>query len=79
MMLFRLMSDCKQSDTRKFAAGWSKTGANLLAAQPVRPDFQQPFAGLFSGIQIARDQYMGSTGLRSGLFSNEQSPYPLRT
>jgi hypothetical protein len=79
MTLSRLMSDCKQSDTREFAAGWSKTGANLLAAQPVRSDFQHPFAGLFSGIQIASDLNVGSTGLRSGLFSNEQGPYPLRT
>ncbi len=37
-MLSRLTSDCRQSDTREFAAGWSKTGANLLAAQPVRPN-----------------------------------------
>ena len=57
MMLSRLMSECKQSDTRKFAAT-----ANLLAAQPVRPDFQQPFA-----------VNPGSTGLRSG-----ESSYPLR-
>jgi hypothetical protein len=63
MMLSRLTSDRRQSDTREFAAGWSKTGANLLAAQPVRPDFQHPFAG-----------NSGSTGLRSG-----ESPYPLRT
>ena len=63
MVLSRLMSDCKQSEAREFAAGWSNAGANLLAAQPVRPDFLQPFAG-----------NLGSTGLRRG-----ESPYPLRT
>jgi hypothetical protein len=63
MMLSRLMSDCKQSDTRGFAVDWSNTGANLLATQSVRPDFQQLFAG-----------NSGCTGLHGG-----ESPYPLRT
>jgi len=63
MMLSRLMFDCKQSDTREFAAGWLFTGANLLAAQTVRSDFQLPFAG-----------NSGSADLRSG-----ESPYPLHT
>lgn len=83
-MLSRRMSDCKLSDTSEFATGWSNTGANLLAAQPVRPYAQHRFADLFSGIQIARDLNRRSTGLRTGLFSyeqssNEQGQYPLRT
>jgi hypothetical protein len=68
MTLSRLMSDCRQSDTSKFAAGLEKTVATLLAAQSVRSDSRQSFA-----INPERP------GLRSDLLSNEQSPYPLRT
>ncbi len=40
MMLSRLMSDCPQKDSRKFA-----NPANHLAAQPVYPELRQDFAG----------------------------------
>ena len=58
MLLLRLMLECSQSDT-----GWFAKQANLLATQPVRPQFRPQIAG-----------NSGSTGLRS-----EDSPYPLRT
>ena len=74
MMLSRLMSECDRSGTRWFAAGQSKTGANLLAAQPVCPQFRQQIAGQFSLLQIAGDLKVGNTGLRGG-----KSPHPLRT
>jgi len=63
MMLSRLMSDCKQSDTRKFAAGRVITGANLLAAQSAYSDFPCLCAG-----------DSGSARLR-----RSESSYPLRT
>jgi hypothetical protein len=63
MMLSRLMSDCDQSGT-----GWHAISACLFATQPARPQFRHAVAG-----------NPGSTGLRSGLFSNELGPYPLRT
>ena len=74
MMLSQLMSDCKQSDTRKFAAGMVHAWANPIAAQPARSNFQQPSAGLFSVIQIADDLNSGSPGLL-----RRESPDPLRT
>ena len=58
MMFSQLMSDCRQSDTRRFAIP-----ANLFAAQPVRTQIRQHFAG-----------NPGNTGLRS-----EESSYPLRS
>ena len=63
MMLSRLMPECDQSGTRWFAPIPTNGAANLLAAQPVRPQFRQQIAG-----------NSGSTGLRG-----EESPYPLRT
>lgn len=74
MMLSRLMAECDQNGTRKFAAGKSKTGANLFAAQPVRPQLRHQIAGQFSLLQIASDLNVGSQGLRG-----EGSPYLLRT
>mgnify|MGYP000918942131 CR=1 FL=1 len=68
MMLSRPMSDCRQSDTREFAAGLEKTRATLLTARSVRSDSRQSFAS-----------NRESLGLRSDLFSEEQGPYPLRT
>jgi hypothetical protein len=58
MMFSLLMSDCRQSDTK-----WFAIPANLFAAQPVRPQIRQHFAG-----------NSGDTGLRS-----EESSYPLRS
>ena len=58
MMFSQLMSDCRQSDTWRFAIP-----ANLFAAQPVRTQIRQHFAG-----------NPGNTGLRS-----EESSYPLRS
>jgi hypothetical protein len=63
MTLSRLMSDRDQSGT-----GWCAISVRLLTTQPARPQIQHQFAG-----------NPESTGLRSGLFSNEQGPYPLRT
>ena len=74
MMLSRLMPECDQSGTTWFAPIPTNGAANLLAAQPVRPQFRQQIAGQFLLIQIACDLNAGSTGLRSG-----ESPYPLRT
>jgi hypothetical protein len=68
MRLSRLMPECDQSGTRRFAAGPSTIGTNLFAAQPVLPQLQHPFAG-----------NSGSPGLQGGLFSNEQGSYLLRT
>ncbi len=73
-MLSRLMSDCPQSDSRKFA-----DSANFLTTQPVYPEIQQDFAGLFSVIQIASDLNPGSTGLQGEQFSYEDGLDPLRT
>lgn len=58
MIFLRLMLNSDQSGT-----GWFAKQANLLATQPVRPQFR---------LQIVENS--GSTGLRSG-----ESPYPLRT
>jgi len=58
MMFSQLMSDCRQGDTRRFAIP-----ANLFAAQPVRTQIRQRFAG-----------NSGNTGLRS-----EESSYPMRS
>jgi hypothetical protein len=68
MMLSRLISERKESDTREFAIGMDNTGANLCGTQPVCPETRQHIAGK-----------SGSTGLRRGLFSIEDGPYPLRT
>jgi hypothetical protein len=67
-MLSRLMSDRDQSGVGGCAPQISNSGALILATQPARPPIQHPFAG-----------NPGSKGLRSGLFSIEQGPYPLRT
>lgn len=63
MMLSRLMTECEQSGTRRFAKS-----ANPFAAQPVRPQLQHQFVG-----------NPGSTGLRSDLCSSEPGPDLLRT
>jgi hypothetical protein len=49
MMFSQLISDCRQSDTRRFAVQ-----ANLFVAQPVHTQIRQHFAG-----------NPGNTGLRS--------------
>ena len=49
MMFSQLISDCRQSDTRRFAIP-----ANLFAAQPVCTQIRQHFAGI-----------PGNTGLQS--------------
>ena len=63
MMLSRLMLDCNQSDTGRFAPIQLNAAANLFAAQPVRSLVRQQIAG-----------NSGSSGLPGG-----DSPNPLRT
>ena len=69
MVLSQLMLERDQNGTRRFAKQ-----ANLLAAQPVRPQVRLQIAGQFSLIQIPSGLNTGSTGLRCG-----ESPYPRRT
>jgi len=69
MMFSQLMSDCRQSDTKRFAIP-----ANLFGTQPVRLQTRQHLVGLCSVIQIVSDLNSGNTGLRS-----EESSYPLRS
>ena len=69
MMFSRLISDCRQSDTK-----WFASPANLFAAQPVRPQIRQHFVSLFSMIQKVSLLNVGNTGLRS-----EESTYPQRS
>lgn len=68
-MFSQLMSDCRRNGTRRFAKP-----ANQFAAEPVRPQIRQHFAGQYSVIQKAGLLNVGNSGLRS-----EESPYPLRS
>lgn len=68
-MLSQPISDCGQSDTKRFAVP-----ANAFATQPVRPQIQQDLVGPSSVIQTVSPQYSGNIG-----FKCVQPPYPLRS
>jgi hypothetical protein len=74
MMFSQRMSDCRQSDTKRFAPIQFNGAANAFAAQLVRPEIRQHFASYFSAIQTTSGLSSGQTGLPS-----EESKYPLRS